>query len=113
MRPYVRSRTSILDICDCRTSGFCQCAFSLVRSQFDKVADEDKCIAPRQVRIVLKALRAPYPVDGMDVEDCLNNLAEGREDEDFPRIKPVLFENWYRKYFDERDDDIADNFNHK
>ena len=79
-----------------------------MRSQFDKVADEDKCIAPHQVRGVLKALRAPYPVDGTDIEDCLINVAEGREEDDYPRIQPVPFENWYRKYFDERDDEISD-----
>ena len=79
-----------------------------MRAAFDKLIADDKCIGPNQVRGLLKTLRAPYPVEGADVEDCLLNLAEGREDEDKPRIKAVPFEKWYRKYFDEQkggDDD--------
>lgn len=123
-------------MCDCRTSGLCQCIWSNVRAQFDVVVDNnimnsgdmntissssgmnrdvdnggeeepvtmvvDTCIAPSQVRGLLKILRAPYPVEGADVEDCLLNVAEGREDEYYPRIGAVAFEKWFRKYFDEK-----------
>jgi hypothetical protein len=61
------------------------------------------------VRDLLKVLKIPYPVEGADVEDCLLTLAEGREDETFPRIAPVQFESWYRKYYDEGvEEDITD-----
>jgi hypothetical protein len=102
--PYIRARNKG-DMCDCRLSGLCQCAWSTVRAQFDNIIDEDKCIGPNQVRGLLKALRAPYPVEGIDVEDCLLNLAEGREDETTPRIAAVPFEKWYRKYYDEQLED--------
>eukprot|EP00388_Colpodella_angusta_P031015 GDKK01021148.1.p1 GENE.GDKK01021148.1~~GDKK01021148.1.p1 ORF type:complete len:121 (-),score=20.33 GDKK01021148.1:100-462(-) len=78
------------------------CMWSNIRAQFDNLIDEDKCIGPNQVRALLKVLRAPYPVEGIDVEDCLLNLAEGLENETSPRIAPVPFEKWYRKYFDEQ-----------
>lgn len=99
--PYIRNRNKG-DVCDCRLSGLCQCAWSNVRAHFDNLIDEDKCIGPRQVRFLLKKLRAPYPVESIDVEDCLLNLAEGREEEDIPRIPAVPFEKWYRKYYDEQ-----------
>lgn len=98
--PVIRTRTKG-DSCDCRLTGNCMCMWSHVRAQFDNIIDEDKCIAPNQVRGLLKVLRAPYPVEGIDVEDCLLNLAEGQENEITPRIAPVPFEKWYRKYFDE------------
>ena len=98
--PYIRNRVKG-DMCDCRLSGLCQCAWSNVRAQFDNIAEEDKCIAPSQIRGLLKVLRAPYPVESLDVEDCLLILAEGREHEYFPRINAVPFEKWYRKYYDE------------
>ena len=104
--PYIRNRTST-DMCDCRLSGMCQCTWTHVRAQFDNIIDEDKCIAPSQVRGLLKVLRVPYPVEGIDVEDCLLNLAEGREDEYNPRIAPVPFEKWYRKYYDEPLEEIT------
>jgi len=106
--PYVRSRSS-QEKCDCRSSGLCQCAYSTIRAQFDKLAADDKCIGPNQVRDLLKVLKIPYPVEGADVEDCLLTLAEGREDETYPRIAPVPFESWYRKYYDEGvDEDNTD-----
>jgi len=106
--PYVRSRSS-QEKCDCRSSGLCQCAYSTIRAQFDKMAADDKCIGPNQVRDLLKVLKIPYPVEGADVEDCLLTLAEGREDETYPRIAPVPFESWYRKYYDEGvDEDNTD-----
>lgn len=107
LRPHIRFRKP-KDICDCRISGLCVCSWSKVRAAFDKLIDEDKCIGPNQVRELLRALRAPYPVENADVEDCLLNLAEGREDEYSPRIGAVPFEKWYRKYYDEQkggDDD--------
>jgi hypothetical protein len=102
--PYIRARQKG-DTCDCRTSGLCQCMWTEVRAKFDNMVDEDRCIAPSQVRALLKELRAPYPVESIDVEDCLLILAEGREDEYMPRIAAVPFEKWYRKYYDEQLDD--------
>lgn len=99
--PVIRARTKG-DYCDCRLTGNCMCMWSNIRAQFDNLIDEDKCIGPNQVRALLKVLRAPYPVEGIDVEDCLLNLAEGLENETTPRIAPVPFEKWYRKYFDEQ-----------
>jgi hypothetical protein len=104
LRPYIRNRQPG-DICDCRLAGNCMCAWSNIRAQFDNIIDEDKCIAPSQVRHLLKVLRAPYQVEGIDVEDCLLNLAEGREEEYLPRIAAVPFEKWYRKYYDEERED--------
>ena len=73
------------------------------------MAADDKCIGPNKVRDLLKVLKIPYPVEGADVEDCLLTLAEGREDENYPRIAPVPFESWYRKYYDEGvDEDNTD-----
>lgn len=83
-------------------SGECLCVWSLIRNEFDKNVARDNCIGPSQVRILLKALRHPYPVDAVDVENCLLSVAEGAEESDSKaRIKPVPFEKWYKKYFDE------------
>lgn len=101
LRPYIKWRQPG-DICDCRISGLCKCSWSRVRAAFDRISGNDKCIAPRQCRELMKTLRYPYPIEGADVEDCLLTLADGREDEDTPRIEAVPFEKWYRKYFDER-----------
>lgn len=63
---------------------------------------DDKCIGPNQVRQLLKVLRSPFPVESADIDDCLSVIADGvGEDEEAPRIKPVVFEKWYRKYYDE------------
>jgi hypothetical protein len=73
-----------------------------VRNFFDQVCDvEDQCIGPHQVRQLLKILRAPFPVENADVEDCVTMLANGIEDATTPRISPVAFERWYRKFYDE------------
>jgi hypothetical protein len=102
LRPYIRQR-SRGDTCDCRClSGICVSKWSPIRAAFDNMAADDKCIGPNQVRALLKVLRSPYPVESADVDDCLSLLAEGKaEDEEYPRIAPVPFEKWYRKYYDE------------
>jgi hypothetical protein len=57
----------------------------------------------------MQALRTPVPIEREDVDEILAVLAEGVEDADLPRIRPVAFEQWYRKYFDEFEDidDVA------
>ncbi len=99
--PYTRHRSSG-DTCDCRTSGKCISLWTKVRNYFDQFCDvEDQCVAPNQVRQLLKVLRAPFPVENADVEDCLTILANGVEDTATPRINAVAFERWYRKFYDE------------
>jgi hypothetical protein len=99
--PYTRHRESS-DTCDCRTSGNCKSLWTRVRNAFDQIADiEDQCIGPKQVRRLLKTLRAPFPVENADVEDCLTMLADGVEDTNTPRLSTVLFERWYRRFYDE------------
>lgn len=102
LRPYIRSRNKG-DTCDCRLySKMCVSIWSPVRQEFDNLCQEDKCIGPNQIRGLLKILRAPYPIENADVEEALSLLAEGAdEDEETPRLKPVPFERWYRKYYDE------------
>lgn len=104
LRPYIRTRKAG-DACDCRLSGFCVSKWSKVRAEFDKICDEDTFIGPNQVRQLLKTLREPYPVETVDVEDCLSTVAEGEEDTDTPRIQPWIFEKWYRKYYNEDEDE--------
>ena len=41
------------DVCDCRLSGRCVCAWSRVRHEFDFLAGEDYCIGGDQVRHLL------------------------------------------------------------
>lgn len=107
LRPYVRNRSS-KDICECRTSGLCQCSWSLIRAEFDKLAEEDKCIGPFQLRDLLKLLRQPYPVEAGDMESCVLALSDGKEEGRLPRIHPVKFEKWYRKHFDEKDENTIE-----
>lgn len=104
---YIRTRNST-DTCDCRTSGICKCSWSPLRGEFDRIVGEDQCIGPNQVRPLLKTLRVPYPVDSADVENCLLQIAEGREDLDTPRITAIAFEKWYRRYFDEQGANLDD-----
>ena len=56
---------------------------------------------------MLVALRYPIPVDSADVEECLIALAGGEEDSHLPRIKPSVFEKWYRSHFQEYVEDDA------
>jgi hypothetical protein len=83
---------------------FCSIFFELTLNIFfkDKEVLDDFCIGPNTVRALLRILRAPYPVESADIDDCLLALAEGRDEQhSTPRIKPVPFEKWYRKYYDE------------
>lgn len=108
LRPYIRSRQRG-DTCDCRMSGLCVSLWSPVREAFDALSVEaladDGCISPRQVRSLLKRLRAPFPVESADVEEALGVLAQGVETADLPRIGAVAFEAWYRRHYDEHGDD--------
>lgn len=108
LRPYIRSRQRG-DTCDCRMSGLCVSLWSPVREAFDTMSvdslADDGCISPRQVRSLLKRLRAPFPVESADVEEALGVLAQGVETADLPRIGAVAFEAWYRRHYDEHGDD--------
>lgn len=108
LRPYIRSRQKT-DTCDCRMSGLCVSLWSPVRETFDLFSAEtladDGCLAPRNIRQLLKRLRAPFPVESADVEEALGTLADGVELVDLPRIGPVAFEQWYRRHYDEHGDD--------
>lgn len=100
--PYVRARSSA-DLCDCDANGGCVARWSPIRSEFDMMAESDLCIGPNKTRKLLKLLRKPYPIETQDVEECLLAVADGAEEMNlYPRIKPVPFELWYRKYFDEQ-----------
>lgn len=106
LTPYVRVRSEGNTKCYCKESGKCVCYWSVIRSKFDLIADEDGYIAPKQVRKLLVSLRAPAPVELEDVDECLVELAEGAPpDAEEPRIAAVPFEKWYRIYYDEFEDD--------
>lgn len=107
LRPIIRSRKGG-DKCDCSKSGMCVSRWNVIRAHFDKYTAEDNCIGPCDIKQLLKTIRAPYPVDTADVEDALLCLAEGKEDVRFPRIKPVPFEKWYRRYYDEKEEGVSD-----
>jgi hypothetical protein len=56
---YLRKRKTKADVCDCRTSGNCTCAWTLVREKIDRVVEEkangkptDGMIGPNSVRKV-------------------------------------------------------------
>eukprot|EP00605_Chrysophyceae_sp_TOSAG23-4_P001487 GSChrysophyteH1.ASY1.ANO1.1624.1 assembled CDS len=73
------------------------------------MAGEDGRIMPCNLPHLLKVLRAPAPVDIEDVEESLVELAMGAaQDAEEPRIEPVVFEKWYRRYYDEFEDAEAD-----
>lgn len=106
LTPYVRVRSEGNTKCYCKESGKCVCYWTVIRSKFDLIADEDGYIAPKQVRKLLVSLRAPAPVELEDVDECLVELAEGAPpDAEEPRIAAVPFEKWYRIYYDEFEDD--------
>lgn len=107
LREIVRKRTDG-DLCDCYTSGHCLSVYTNIRAQFDKIAETeydirsyDGYIGPKRIRLVLNAVRHPLPVDDAEMEDCLMSLAGGEEDAEEPRIHPIPFEQWYRKYYSE------------
>jgi hypothetical protein len=106
LRAYIRRREPG-DICDCRLSGKCICAWSRIRGEFDKIAsDDDGCIGPKQFRGLLSTLRAPDLVEKEDMDDCLACFTEdGVENVDLPRVTGRQFENWYREYFDEHEEE--------
>ena len=81
----------------------CVCYWSPIRARFDAFASpDDGCIGPNQIRELLIALRSPAPIEVEDVEECFIVLADGSDgSQTTPRIKPVPFEAWYRKYYDE------------
>ena len=101
LRPCLRKRGPGNDTCDCRTSGLCECKYTIPRAAFDLVCGEDGFIAPHQLRSVLQALRAPLLVEGVDMEVGLLALAKGVEEKsDIPRISPIAFEQWYEGHYD-------------
>jgi hypothetical protein len=109
LRPYIRNRSKG-DMCDCRLfSGQCISKWSTIRQEFDNLASiDDKCIGPNQLRQLLKVLRSPFPVESADIDDSLSLLADGKgEDEEYPRIKAISFERWYRRYFDEPEEEVT------
>lgn len=107
-------RRNVGDSCDCHTSGVCDCSWNLVRHQFDIVADKklpgrrvDGMIGPNDIREVLTRLRDPVPIDTSDVEECMIAMGCGEESDTFPRIRPSVFEKWYREHFQEYLEDEA------
>lgn len=87
------------DICDCVKSKKCLCRWSPIREQVDKVAGEDECIGPNQLRGLLVTLRDPVPVIDHEVNEAVYALGDGNEDADVPRIHPSKFERWFMDYF--------------
>jgi hypothetical protein len=73
--PYARRRTKKDYRCDCRTSGMCQCTYSVIRGAFDDSAGEDFKIGPNQLRELLATLRKPEPVEKENMDDCLAYFA--------------------------------------
>ena len=92
-------------ICDCSRTKHCVCSFNEIRRQFDILAERDGCIGPHLLRRLLQALRGPSPIEEAEVEECLVTLATGDERHEVPRIKPITFERWYRKFYNVFDED--------
>ena len=98
-RIYVRYRGTG-DICDCARQKFCNCSWSTIRMEFDKLAALDGCIGPNNIRDCLQALRGPAPVDSQEVEECLIILCDNdNEDREEPRVTSKQFEMWYREFY--------------
>lgn len=98
-----RNRSSS-DVCDCRTSGQCHCAYSYVRDQFDRlitpnIGFKDECIGPNLLRRLMENCLHPMPLENSDMEECLIALSEGDEMAEVPRITPWAFEKWYNSHF--------------
>jgi hypothetical protein len=107
--PWIRKRSKADNKCDCRKYGTCVCRWSTVRNAFDNVAGgEDGCIGPNLLRDLLQTLRAPAPLARDELLEALTSLADGEEKSMTPRITPVQFEDWYRIFFDELEDDEPD-----
>jgi hypothetical protein len=99
LRAKVRMRKKG-DICDCSRAGICQCRYTVARAAFDRICNDDLCLGPNKLRMLLQSLRAPLFVESADMEVCLLALAEGSaEDSDTPRITALNFEEWYHNYF--------------
>lgn len=92
-------------ICECRRSGMCVCSWSRIRDAFDGFAGLDQNIGPNQIRPLLQQLRSPTPVAREEIEECCAILADGDDTTETPRIKPVVFEKWYRLFYSEFEDD--------
>lgn len=132
IRPYIRYRSNN-EPCDCRLSGDCLCKWSKIRETFDNYADPlTGLLSLENLMTLLKALRSPIPVEPNDADDCIsvtaislsslkkkigNNINSNNEtekvkdDEEFNNndddeikvIKPVPFEKWYRRFYDENE----------
>ena len=59
------------DKCDCVKSKKCLCRWTSIREQVDKIAAIDECIAPVQLRALLKSLRDPVPVIDHEIDEAL------------------------------------------
>lgn len=122
IRPYTRYRSNN-EPCDCRLSGDCLCKWSKIRETFDHFADPlTGLLSLHNLMTLLKALRSPIPVEPSDADDCISVAAvtlsslfkskvnktkddedSNEDDEDVKVIKPVPFEKWYRRFYDENE----------
>jgi hypothetical protein len=65
------------------------------------------CIGPHLIRKLLQALRGPSPIEEAEVEECVMTLGTGSEYEEVPRISPITFERWYKKFYNIFDEDYS------
>jgi hypothetical protein len=107
--PWIRKRSKADNKCDCRQYGTCVCRWSTIRHAFDAAASvEDGCIGPDLLRDLLQTLRAPAPLARDELLEALTALGDGEEKTSTPRIPAVVFETWYREYFDELEDEAIE-----
>ena len=61
--------------------------------------------SPNKLRSLLQQLRGPAPIEEAEVEECLMTLSTSAdESETQPRIKPIVFEKWYKVFYNIYDD---------
>jgi len=109
LRPFIRLRTPGNTKCYCKAAGLCKCYWSPIRNKFDQATEEDGFIGPNLVMPLLVRLRDPTPVEVEDEEECLVSLCGHTDNEaTTPRIAALDFEKWYRRYYDEYEEDQGD-----
>ena len=105
------------------------CSLSDIRRAFDNISDRDGCIGPFQLRELLQYLRGPAPIEEAEVEEvngivamtsiivtlrlhlcflfqCLMTLGSTSDESvQYPRIAPIVFERWYKLFYNIYDDD--------
>ena len=94
------------DKCDCSRTVHCVCSFSEIRKAFDIIAERDGNIGPNKLRKLLQFLRGPAPIEEAEVEECVMTLGDSSDEtKELPRIRPIVFEKWYKFFYNIYDED--------